>query len=197
MEEYHVINEVTLVERVQAGDEAAFELLYHLYVDKAVRVAFLITRSQQTAEDVVQETFIQVLRRIHTLRDPRSFRSWFFATLHNAARHSGRKGRGWSFFPFDLLGRGEPEPTVAETVDEVVGERQEAEEIRRLLGDLPEQHREAIVLRYYAELTEPEMAQVLGLPVGTVKSRLHTARQRLQSMLQAAPANDRRAYHAK
>lgn len=185
------MNEGFLIEQTQAGDERAFEQLYHLYIGQAVRVAFLITHSQQAAEDAAQEAFVQVLRRIHTLRDPRNFRPWFYSILHNAARRSGRKGRGWSFFPFDLLNRGEPDHQAA-AVDEIIEGRQEVEALRALIALLPEIHREVIVLRYYADLTEPEMAQVLGLPPGTVKSRLHAARQRLLTQLKNQDSADRR-----
>lgn len=172
-----------MVQLVQTGDRTAFEVLYSRYIDQAVRVAFLITHSQQLAEDVAQETFIQVLRRVHTLREPRNFRPWFYSILHNTGRRVGRKGKGWSFFPFDLLGRGES-GTEAGGVDELVLDKQELEELRTHISQLPDHFREAIILRYYAELTEPEMAQALDVPVGTVKSRLHGARQRLLAMLQ-------------
>jgi len=186
---------VTLVQLVQAGDRTAFEVLYRRYIDQAVRVAFLITHSQQLAEDVAQETFVQVLRRIRTLREPRNFRPWFYSILHNAGRRTGRKEKGWSFFPFDLLGRGEGD-TGAAGVDELVLDRQEVEELRTLITRLPEHHREVIVLRYYAELTEPEMAEALNVPAGTVKSRLHGARQRLLAMLQEGRNGGRRGHFA-
>jgi RNA polymerase sigma-70 factor (ECF subfamily) len=187
------VNEVFLIQQTQAGDEHAFEQLYHLYIGQAVRVAYLITRSQQAAEDAAQEAFIQVLRRIHTLRDPQSFRPWFYSILHNAARRTGRKGRGWSFFPFDLLNRGEPDSQAA-AVEEIIEGRLEVEALRALIGQLPEIHREVIVLRYYAGLTEPEMAQALDLPPGTVKSRLHGARQRLLTQLKNQDSADGRVH---
>ncbi|MDF2630022.1 MAG: polymerase [Symbiobacteriaceae bacterium] len=187
------MNEVFLIQQTQAGDEHAFEQLYHLYIGQAVRVAYLITRSQQAAEDAAQEAFIQVLRRIHTLRDPQSFRPWFYSILHNAARRTGRKGRGWSFFPFDLLNRGEPDSQAA-AVEEIIEGRLEVEALRALIGQLPEIHREVIVLRYYAGLTEPEMAQALDLPPGTVKSRLHGARQRLLTQLKNQDSADGRVH---
>lgn len=111
--------------------------------------------------------------------------------LHNAARRAGRKGRGWTFFPFDRLGRGQADPQ-AITVAEMVEGRQEVAELRRLIAAMPGKHREAIVLRYYAALTEPEVAQVLGVPAGTVKSRLHSARQWLLTRLTSEQSGDRR-----
>jgi RNA polymerase sigma-70 factor (ECF subfamily) len=173
----------SLVRRLQQGDDTAFEPLYRHYIDQAVRVAFLITRSQQTAEDAAQEAFIQVLRKVHTLQDPASFRSWFYSILLNAARRTGRKGRKWLLLPFDLL-RQDQADVHSLPPDEAVELKCEVQEIRTLLGRLPDIHRFPIVLRYYAELTELEIALALDLPVGTVKSRLHNARQKLSSLMQ-------------
>lgn len=167
---------------MKSGDASAFEPLYRRHVDQAVRVAYLITRSQQAAEDVVQEAFVQVLRRIGTLRDPEQFKSWFYSILHNAAKRYTRKGRGFQFFSFGLQRSDEVDDTAA-ALDEIVVQRSDAEAVRRLLPELPDLYREPLILRYYAELTEPQIAAVLGVPVGTVKSRLHAGRLRLGQLL--------------
>lgn len=172
-----------LVRRLQEGDDTAFEPLYREYVGQAVRVAFLVTKSQQAAEDAAQEAFIQVLRKVHTLQDPARFRSWFYSILLNAARRAGRKGRKWMFLPFDLLQQNQAD-VHALPPDEAMEIKHEVQTIRTMLARLPDSHRVPIILRYYAELTEPEIALALDLPLGTVKSRLHSAREKLQSLMQ-------------
>ena len=181
------MDERTLVQRLQAGDESAFETIYQHYIHQAVRTAYLVTRNQQAAEDVAQEAFVQVLRKTWSLRDPSGFRSWFYAILLNGARRSMRKGRGWFTLPFDLLRRERPDE-LGPAPDEALVGSEEAAAVRQGLALLPESHRVPLILRYYAELTEPEIALAMGLPLGTVKSRLHHARQKLQRLLAAEPA---------
>lgn len=181
------MDETQLVQRLQAGDESAFEALYRRYIHQAVRTAYLVTRNQQTAEDVAQEAFVQVLRKAWSLRDPSGFRSWFYAILLNAARRSMRKGRGWFMLPFDLVRRERPDELGPAPHEALTG-TEESAAVRRGLALLPQSHREPLILRYHAELTEPEIAQAMGLPLGTVKSRLHHARQKLQRLLEAEPA---------
>lgn len=170
------------IRRLQRGDETAFEPLYRVYIDQAVRTAYLVTRNQQAAEDAAQETFVQVLRRVGALQDPTRFRSWFYSILLNTARRTGRKGRGWRFLPLYRL-PDTPQPGEAPPDEQVIAR----EEIRTLiagLAELPDRHRVPVILRYYLEMTEPEIAQTLHLPLGTVKSRLHHARVRLGRLLE-------------
>lgn len=174
------------MQQLQQGDGTAFEPLYERYIDQAVRVAYLITRSQEAAEDVVQETFVQVLRRITTLRDPENFRSWFYAILHNTARKSLRKGRGWLLLPF-TLNRKEEIDHVEPLPEEAVAHLDEVAQLRRVLRLLPDSHRIPLILRYYAGLSEAQIAEAIGVPAGTVKSRLHHARQKLLDLLEANP----------
>jgi RNA polymerase sigma-70 factor (ECF subfamily) len=171
------------VRRLQQGDDTAFEPLYRHYIDQAVRVAFLVTRNQQAAEDAAQEAFIQVLRKVHTLQDPSTFRSWFYSILMNTARRTGRKGRRWLFLPIDLLRR-EQADLHAVPPDEAAEHKQDVRAVRSVLRLLPDSHRVPIILRYYAELTDQEIAVVLDLPIGTVKSRLHNAKRKLSSLME-------------
>ncbi len=170
--------------RLQQGDGTAFEPLYDLYIDQAVRVAYLITRSQEAAEDVVQDSFVQVLRRVDTLRDPAQFRAWFYAILHNTARRSLRKGRGWLFLPF-TAGRREEIDHGAPLPEEAVTHLDEVAQLRLMLRRLPDSHRIPVILRYYAGLSEAQIAEAMSLPAGTVKSRLHHARQKLLALMGA------------
>ncbi len=177
------MEDAALVSRLQQGDEAAFDPLYRKYVDEAVRIAYLMTRNQQAAEDAVQEAFVQVLRRIGTLRTPAYFRTWFYRILHNSAVSLGRRGRRLLFLPWDLF-RQEDRMDASEQAEEIVQAREETDEVRRALAKLPDMYRVPLILRYYAELTEPQIAEVLNLPVGTVKSRLYHARHKVSGYLE-------------
>lgn len=161
--------------RLQAGDRLALTPLYSAYAEAALRTAFLITRNRATAEDAVQEAFVQVLRNISALRDPAAFRPWFYRIVVNAARRLSRKKK----VPVP------PELTSPESPDEALIGSEEAAAVRLAVAQLNEAHREVITLRYYTELSEAEIAQVLGVPPGTVKSRLHRAKEALHERLSA------------
>lgn len=161
------------VRRLQAGDQLALTPLYHLHAQPAIRTAYLITRNRATAEDAVQEAFVQVIRTISSLRDPAAFRPWFYRIVINAAKRLSR--RRW-FAPAFTAPAASPE-------EAVIG-AEEVEAVRLAIADLPDLHREVLVLRYYADLSEAEIAETLGLAAGTVKSRLHRAKEALEARLQ-------------
>lgn len=172
------MNEVeAAVRRLQAGDRLALTPLYHLYAQSAIRTAFLITGHRALAEDAVQESFVQVIRSISSLRDPAAFRPWFYRIVINAAKRLSR--RRW-LTPTPLAQMGTATAPSPED-DLVVAE--EVEAVRLAIADLGDAHREILILRYYADLTEAEIAAALGVAGGTVKSRLHRAKEALQRRL--------------
>lgn len=171
--------EEELIRRSQTGDWDAFELLLERHRGALARTAYLVTRDRESVQDVVQEALIQIWRDLPSYRPFGSFRGWMTKILLNKARkHYRRK--------------------VVETVeleaaanvpggDQAPGEAMEREEetrhMRHALECLTENHREVLVLRYYSEFTIPEIAKVLSLREGTVKSRLSRALDRLQQTL--------------
>ncbi len=175
------MNELDLVRRCQRGDEAAFEALYQAYAERALRTAFLITDRRTLAEDAVQETFIQVWRSIRDLRDPLAFRGWFYRILiHRVRRLGKRDGRE----PTLSLEAVADHRDTHMTGPEEQAERNEAfHRVRGAIARLPEAQRLTLILRYYSGLAEAEIAAALKIPIGTVKSRLHTARARLRDEL--------------
>lgn len=174
--------------RLHRGEIAALDVLVRRYQLRAVRAAYLVTRDRALAEDVVQATFLRVYERIGQFDDRRPFAPWFLrSVVHAAVKASMRQDRSRSLdrdaddtHPDNGCTVPDPAPTV-ETMWEQVETRQEMWEA---LGRLAPIHRAAIVQRYYLGLSETEMADGLDCPVGTVKSRLHTARQRLRLLLQ-------------
>lgn len=175
------LDEIELLQRCQGRDFAAFEALYQLYHQRALRTAYLLTRNKPAAEDAVQETFIQIWRGIGTLRETGAFRAWFYKILLATVHRLGKKQRGVVTLPlFDTPDLNAPVP------EEYAEYEAELQELRRAIARLPDTHRIPLVLRYYSRLTDEEIAVALGIPPGTVKSRLHHARKSIQQSLSSA-----------
>ena len=175
------MEDLETIQRCRDRDKAAFEALYQAYALKALRTAFLMTHQSNMAEDAVQETFVQVWTSIDKLRDVHAFRAWFFRILINRVKYLGKRDKGNHTLPLETAVDHRDDHTPR---PEDQAERDE--ELRRVqtaIARLPEPQRVPVILRYFSELSEEEIAATLGIPAGTVKSRLHTARARLQEQL--------------
>jgi RNA polymerase sigma-70 factor (ECF subfamily) len=145
-----------------------------------VRTAYLMTGDRQAAEDVAQNAFLNAFRHLHRFDPERPFRPWFFGILANEARMHRRWLRRRPTAPLDPQ---TPEGSEANPLlDRVVGDDERAR-VRRALADLAEPFRTAVVLYYFDDLSVEEVASAMDCRVGTVKSRLHTARARLREAL--------------
>jgi RNA polymerase sigma-70 factor (ECF subfamily) len=153
----------------------------------AVRVAYGVLRQRQDAEEVAQEAFAKAYRSFSQLRDRDSFRAWLVRMTWRLAIDRWRSDRRRSTREQSGMW-GEP----AETVEGIAAERERAERLWRAIEDLPEKLREAIVLSAIQGHDVREVALLLGLPEGTVKSRLFLARKGLAQRLQCL-VNDSRA----
>lgn len=181
----------TLVEAAQRGDHEAFEVLAVAAGDRLFRIARLILRDVQAAEDAVQEALVKAWRELPRLQDPERFDAWLHRLLVNACADQGRLRRRRSVEV--RLVRLEPsQPDGSESA----ADRDQLERgFRRLKPD----QRVAVVLHFYLGLSAPEIAETLGVPVGTIKSRLHYATEALRARLEAdargpaAAANGRTA----
>jgi len=168
-----------LVERIKAEDPAAFEAVIDLVRDAGWRLACQHLNDAHQAQDVLQEAYIVVFTRIHTLREPTSFRSWFLRIVVNLCRNARRaKGRRPLLSAEDAL----PEPLLADT--DRFEERIDSDlSMRQALTGLSDLERTSILLRDYLQLSYQEMADILRVPLGTVKSRLNAARKHLLKCL--------------
>lgn len=178
------LNDLKAVRRLQQGDQSALDELFAALGQSAMRTAYLITRDQASAEDAVQEAFVQMLRHIGSLRDATAFRAWFYRILVNAARRQARKGRA-PVLHLDLNQHDRADPT-APTPEEMVEGSVEVELLREAITVLDDAHRVPLILRYFSDLSDQEIAEAMAIPPGTVKSRLHYARKALQARLEAA-----------
>jgi len=155
------------------------EAIFRRHVDSAIRLAYLVTRNWATAEDAVQEAFLQAFRSLHSFQDGRPFQPWFTRIVVNKAKRTkGRMQRGE--LPFDLELEN-PHRTFAP--EEHLLEKEKLDALFAAINELDDNHRLPLLLKYVSGLTEAETAEVLGLPVSTIKSRLYTARQRLKRQI--------------
>ncbi len=167
-----------LIERVALGDSNAFEALYHRYVRSVFGLALRRLGDRMRAEDAVQETFAAVWRSARTYkRDRGPGAPWLYAVARNAIVDRAR-------------GRQEPPGEVPDAPSTEPGPDERAEasylswRVHRALSGLPSNEREVLELAYYAELSQSEVAQFLGIPLGTVKTRTRSGLHRLAAMLE-------------
>lgn len=165
----------TLVEAVQAGDRNAFATLVRRFQDMAVGYGYSLLGDQQLAEDVAQEAFLTAYLHLSTLRQPAAFAGWLRRIVERQAYQARRRQPDWLALealvncPATM-----PEPAVLFEQSEV------REQLTAALATLPEAQRVVVALFYISDYSLQEISTFLGIPVGTVKSRLHTARERLK-----------------
>ena len=173
-----------LVERAREGDDVAFTELVDLYGGRCYAIAFRILRDGERARDAVQQAFLFAWRDLPRLRDPERFETWLKRLLVNACYEEARRYRRWSIhiraLPVDVPG--EPDPSIR------IADR---ELLERAFERLTPEHRAVVVLHHHAGLPLAMVADVVGVPVGTVKSRLHHATR----ILRAAIIADDRVDH--
>jgi RNA polymerase sigma-70 factor (ECF subfamily) len=170
--------DIDLVRRAQAGDEQAFASLAVAAGNRLHAVAHRILRDTDLAEDATQQALLAIWRDLPQLRDLARFDAWSYRLLVRACYAEGRRTRRWTpnlrLLPAD-------EPSSAEGLSSVIDRDQLERGFRRLSVE----HRAVVVLHHYLEMSSDEVAQTLGVPLGTVRSRLHYAMRALRSALEA------------
>lgn len=181
------MDEASLVRRFQAGEEAAFEQLYELYKNPALRSAFLITGNYSDSENVLQETFLSCYQNLSKLKDPGSFKAWFYRILTRAAWGYCKKRDRETPVEAVFAEQDAYAAPLAPSVLELLTEAETQTALLAAIDRLPLKQKTVIVLYYYDELSVQEIAHSTGTFVGTVKSRLFAARQNLKkNLLEAA-----------
>ena len=178
-----------LVDRARQGDVDAYEELVKRYERLAVRVAYLITRDEQEAEDAAQEAFVTAHRALDRFRVGSPFRPWLLTIVANEAKNrraSGERRRAlaWRVEHSRPSGDAAPSPEVAAVEDE------QRRMVRAALERLREKDRLVLTYRYFLDMSEADMAATLGIARGTVKSRLARAQARLRAQLEDGDRND-------
>jgi RNA polymerase sigma-70 factor (ECF subfamily) len=165
-----------LVVRAQEGDHDAFDQLAFGIVDRLYSVAYRILRNGPTAEDATQQALVAIWRQLPSLRDPDRFDAWSYRLLVHASYAEYRRRR-----------RDAPPGSLTDgaTDDDPYLSIHDRDQLERGFHRLSAEQRAVLVLQHYLDMTHDEMAEVLGIPVGTVRSRLHAARGAMRAALEA------------
>jgi RNA polymerase sigma-70 factor (ECF subfamily) len=167
-----------LVNQAKQGDREAFDALARLTGDRCMAIAFRILRDFDHADDAVQAALLTAWREIGALRDPDLFEPWLHRILTNACYAEARRRRRWTegirLLPSEPV-HGPDDFLSIETRDQ----------LERGFRRLTVEQRAVLVFHHYLGLPLPEVAQRLGLPLGTVKSRMHHAKRALRAGLEA------------
>lgn len=164
-----VADELRLISRCRTGDETAMAAIIDRHRVRLIRTAANLMRDRHEAEDITQETFLKAFREMHKLRDDRAFSGYLYRICVRLC--------------MDRLRLKRAEPSEFDTVqDHEGGSVENRVVIERLLRELPADLRATLLLREIERLSYEEVAEVMHVPVGTVRSRLHTARERFRKL---------------
>jgi len=179
-----------IVRRAQAGDHDAFRMLVERYQGRAFGLALRVLRNEEQAKDAVQDAFLKAYRSLDRFEGRAGFYTWLYRIVMNQCLDRKRRDKSdreveWND---EILDSSESAaaPAGLEAPDVAIERSEIRQAVARAIDALPEDARRTIQLREIDGLSYKEIAEAMGIPKGTVMSRLHYARQRLRELLQAA-----------
>ena len=184
-----------LLDRYAAGEEAAFHEIVSRYKDSLYAFLRRFLSRQDFIEDVFQETFLQLFASRESFDPTRSLRPWLFTIAANKAKDALRKRRRTSAIPIGTMAESQDlsfdDVLNALTSDtttpyDKLQKSETAVRVRKIIANMPENLREILILAYFNKFSYKQMARILSIPIGTVKSRLHTAVGRFAKEWKAA-----------
>lgn len=180
----------TLVEKCAAGDAQAFDTLVRMYQNKIINIAYGMLQSREDAYDVAQEVFIKLYRKIGSFTGESALDTWLYRVTVNASLDALRKqGRRVRTVPLEAQSEDDetyelPVADSRSSPEEAALAQERRREITDAISRLSEKYRSVLILREFEDLDYEQIAKVLGISVGTVKSRLNRAREKLRNLLE-------------
>lgn len=173
-------NEPARIAAARDGDPAAREWLVQRWSAPVYRFARRMLHNDEDARDAAQETLVKVLRNLDKFDTTRRFSTWVFGIARNTCidEHRRRRRRAWEE-PGDVV---DQRPSPLQNVSKI----RRAELLERSLEDLPPMYREVLVLYHFEHLKYQEIADILGIPIGTVMNRIFRARRKLRVIYESA-----------
>ena len=172
-------NERELIDRAQAGEASAFERLAEQHAARLWRCALALCKDGHWAEDLAQETLVEAWRSLARFDGRCQFSTWLYGILRHRFLKGRRNQNAARLSGPDALCQ---KRCTARLPDQSAEVSEDAERVRRVVASLPEEHRLVVELRFFAGAKLEEIAAALGCPLGTVKSRLHHALEKLRQL---------------
>ena len=169
------------VQQAKAGEPEAWSALFRRYQLPLYVYVFELARDEQTSLDIVQETFIAAVRHIGSLREEAKFGGWLFGIAHQKCAQLWRQQNRAAALRDEIA---ESAPDWEDGPDELLIRREQEEEFMRSLNELAAPQRAVLLLHFVEDFSLEEIAGITQTPLGTVKSRLHYAKQALRKLLE-------------
>lgn len=182
MTEAHATRQRLIAECI-AGNGEAIETLVREYEAGVFRLALSILGDPAEAHEVTQETFLLALRALPSYREQKSFKAWLYTIALNQSRSHLRKRKTLERLRASLTAIFRLETEKQASPEEATIQNEKEAALWRSINELDERHRTVLVLRYFHELSVPEISEVLSVNEGTIHSRLHSARAKLRESL--------------
>ena len=176
------------IEQVLKGNQNAYSDIVDLYQHKLYQICYRMLGNKQEAEDIAQEAFIRAYINLHTFDQKRKFSTWIYRIATNLCIDRIRKKKPDYYLDAEVAGTEGLDMYSQIAIDEALPEEQLEkmelqDRIQYEISRLPEKYRSVIVLKYIEELSLQEISEILDMPLGTVKTRIHRGREALRQQL--------------
>ncbi len=175
--------ETEIISRCQQGDQEALKEIFDKYHKKVYRIAYGVVRQREEALDVVQEVFIKLFRSIRNFKGRSHFYTYLYRMVMNTAIDHKRKAGKQFISSLDEEGSFEPSEEAEKGPERILLQKELEERVKLAMSKLPDEQRAALIYRDVEGLSYQEMAEAMGCSIGTVMSRLHYGRKKMQESL--------------
>jgi len=187
------ISDKDLLSGLVNGDLEAFDTIVGRYKNRLLNFVYRFVKDYDVAEDIVQETFLRVFRKRRDYKAIANFSTWIFTIAGNLAKSELRRRKRWKFLSIDASNDDEksfelPDPGMKP--DRQAAVRMLDENVQEMIDSLQIKYKEALILRDIQGMSYKQISEIVGVPVGTVKSRVNRARLKLQKKLKGHTPED-------
>jgi RNA polymerase sigma-70 factor (ECF subfamily) len=172
-----------MISRCQQGDQGALKEIFDKYHKRVYRIAYGVVGQREEALDIVQEVFIKLFRSIKNFKGRSHFYTYLYRMVMNTAIDHARKAGKQFISSLDEEGSFEPSDNVETGPERVLLQKELEERVKLAMDKLPAEQKAALIFRDVEGLSYQEMAEAMGCSIGTVMSRLHYGRKRIQELL--------------
>ncbi|MCE5249192.1 sigma-70 family RNA polymerase sigma factor [bacterium] len=188
------ISDKELLDGLVNGDIDAFDIIVERYKNRLINFVYRFVKDHDVAEDIVQETFLRVFRKRRDYKAIANFSTWIFTIAGNLAKSELRRRKRWRFLSIDTSSNDEEKPfelpDTGMSPDRAAAVRMLDDNVQDSIDSLQIKYKEALILRDIQGMSYKQISKIIGVPVGTVKSRVNRARLKLQKELKGHSPDD-------